>query len=71
MEDTFGSNLYLHILKAEWFRLFDCIADLQQITVPQRQNADQLVDYHYETLKPEFQTFLSPKTPVLLSVKGA
>ena len=49
--DEFGSSSYLHVLKAEWFRLFDRIAELQHVTVPQRQNADHLVDYHYEALK--------------------
>ncbi len=27
-KDKFGSSSYLHVLKAEWFRLFDCIAEL-------------------------------------------
>jgi hypothetical protein len=52
-EDEFGLSLYLHVLKAEWFRLFDCIAELQHVTVPEQQNADHLVDHHYETLKQE------------------
>jgi hypothetical protein len=34
-EGEFGSSLYLHVLKAEQFRLFDCIAELQHVTVPQ------------------------------------
>jgi hypothetical protein len=50
-EDEFGSSLYLHVLKAEWFRLFDCIAELQPVTVPQRQNVDHLVDHHYEPMR--------------------
>ncbi len=52
-EDEFGLSLYLHVLKAEWLRLFDCIAELQHVTVPQQQNAGHLVDHHYETLKQE------------------
>jgi hypothetical protein len=66
-EDEFGSSSYLQVLKAEWFRLFDRIAELQHVTVPQQQNADHLVDCHYETMKLELQTFLWPKTPLLLS----
>ena len=66
-EDEFGSSLYLHVLKAEWFRLFDCIAELHHVTVPQGQNADHLVDHHYETLKQELQTFSWPKTPLSVS----
>ena len=44
------TSLYLHVLKAEWFRLFDWIAELQHATVPQQQNADHLVDCHNETM---------------------
>jgi hypothetical protein len=66
-EGDFGSSLYLHVLKAEWFRLLNCIAELQHVTVPQQRNADHLVDCHYETMKLELQTFLWPKTPLLLS----
>ncbi len=67
-EGEFGSTLYLHVLKAEWIRLFDCIAELQHnVTVPQQWNADHLVHHHYQTLKRELQTFSWPKTPLLLS----
>ncbi len=66
-ECGFGSSLYLHVLKAEWYRLFDCIAELQHVTVPQQWNADHLVDCHYETMKLELQTFSWPKTLLLLS----
>jgi hypothetical protein len=66
-EVEFGSKLYLHVLKAEWFRLFDHVAELQHVTVPQRRNADHLVDRHYETMKLELQTFQWPKPPLLLS----
>ncbi len=66
-EGEFGSSLYLHVLKAEWFRLLNCIAELQHVTVPQHRNAHHLVDCHYETMKLELQTFLWPKTPLLLS----
>jgi hypothetical protein len=33
-EGKSGSSLYLHVLKAKWFRLFDRIAELQHVTVP-------------------------------------
>ncbi len=65
-EREFGFSLYLHVLKAEWFRLFDCIAELQHVKVPQRRNAEHLVDLHYETMKLELQTFLWPKTTLSL-----
>jgi hypothetical protein len=67
-EGELGSSLYLHVLKAEWFRLFDCIAELQHdVTVQQQRNADHLAHHHYQALKQELQTFLWPKTPLLLS----
>ena len=60
--------MYLHALKAECFRLFDCIAELQHhVTVPQQRSADHLVDCHYITMKLELYTFSWPKAPVLLS----
>jgi hypothetical protein len=45
-EGEFGSSLYLHVLKAVWLRLFDCIAELQHVTKLQQQNEDHLVDCH-------------------------
>jgi hypothetical protein len=62
-EGEFGSSSYLHVRNAQWFRLFDRIAELQHVTVTQRQNADHLVDRNYETMKLELQTFSWPKTP--------
>jgi hypothetical protein len=61
-EGEFGSSLHLHVLKAEWFRLFDCIAEEQHVTVPQQRNGDHLVDCHYESMKLELQPFLWSKT---------
>ena len=65
-EDEFGSSLYLHVLKAKWFRLFDCIAELQHVTMPQRQNVYHLVDHHYETLKGEASNFLLAQDPAFI-----
>jgi hypothetical protein len=36
VEGEFGSSLYLHVLKAEWLTLFDCIAELHHVTVTQQ-----------------------------------
>ena len=52
-----GSSSYLHVLKAEWFRLFDRIAGFQHVTVPKRLNSNHLMDPCYESLKCELQTF--------------
>ena len=54
-EGESGSSLYLHVLKSEWFRLFDRIAELQHGTVPQQWNVDHLVDCHYETMTLELK----------------
>jgi hypothetical protein len=64
-----GSSSYLHVLKAEWFMLFDRIAELQHITVPKRQNADHMANHHYESLKRELQQFAWPKTPILSNME--
>jgi hypothetical protein len=63
-----GSKSYLHILKAEWFRLFDRIAELQHVTVPKRINGDHMVDDCYQRLKGELQKLTWPNTPILLNV---
>lgn len=66
----FGSKSYLHVLKAEWFRLFDRIAELQHVTVPKRLNADHMVERCYESRKFELQQFTWPKTPILSNVNN-
>jgi hypothetical protein len=67
--DELGSSSYLHVVKAQWFLLFDRIAELQHVTVPKRHNADHSVDDAYETLKGLLQTFSWPERPVLSIVK--
>ena len=59
-----GSSLYL-LLKAELFMLFDHITELQHVTVPKCQNANNLIDHHHESLKGELQQFTWPKMPIL------
>ncbi len=59
-----GSSFYL-LLKAELFRLFDHITDLQHVTVPKHQNANHLADHHHESLGCERQQFTWPKMPIL------
>ncbi|KAI2513590.1 hypothetical protein MHU86_730 [Fragilaria crotonensis] len=60
----FASSSYLHAMKAEWFWLFDRIAELQHVTVPKRQNSNHLINPCYESLKCELKTFTWPTFPI-------
>ncbi|KAI2490412.1 hypothetical protein MHU86_24168 [Fragilaria crotonensis] len=51
-------------MKAQWFLLFDRIAEFQHVTVPKRQNSNHLMDPCYGSLKLELQTFTWPWMPV-------
>ncbi|KAI2508302.1 hypothetical protein MHU86_6107 [Fragilaria crotonensis] len=51
-------------MKAQWFLLFDRIAEFQHVTVPKRQNSNHLMDPCYGSLKLELQTFTWPWVPV-------
>ncbi|KAI2497454.1 hypothetical protein MHU86_17058 [Fragilaria crotonensis] len=59
-----ASISYLHAMKAQWFLLFDRIAEFQHVTVPKRQNSNHLMDPCYGSLKLELQTFTWPWMPV-------
>jgi len=59
-----ASISYLHAMKAQWFLLFDRIAEFQHVTVPKRQNSNHLMDPCYGSLKLELQTFRWPWIPV-------
>ncbi|KAI2508001.1 hypothetical protein MHU86_6408 [Fragilaria crotonensis] len=62
--DDSASISYLHAMKAQWFLLFDRIAEFQHVTVPKRQNSNHLMDPCYGSLKLELQTFTWPWIPV-------
>ncbi|KAI2498090.1 hypothetical protein MHU86_16400 [Fragilaria crotonensis] len=62
--DDSASISYLHAMKAQWFLLFDRIAEFQHVTVPKRQNSNHLMDPCYGSLKLELQTFTWPWVPV-------
>ena len=62
---------YLHVLKAQWFTMFDRLAELQHITLPNREaKEDRVVDVDYQTLKDELQKFPWPKHPLQTNVKA-
>jgi len=58
-----GFRTYLHALKAQWFTLFDCYAELQHGILHKRRNNKYVVDPGYISLKGQLEDYAWPKHP--------
>jgi hypothetical protein len=58
-----GFRTYLHPLKAQWFTLFDCYADLQYDILLKRRDNNYVVDPVYVSLKGQLEDYAWPKHP--------
>ena len=61
---TSDSSDFLHCVKAEWFVVFDRLAELQFVTIPKRRNPDYVVNEHYLNLKALLENFPWPRSPI-------
>jgi hypothetical protein len=52
---------YLHAVKAQWFMLFDRLAEFQNVTLPRRLNAEHVVHPRYEAFKRDVLAMPWPK----------
>ena len=58
-QESWGRSSYLHVLKAEWFQLFDRMAELRYNTLSRGEK----INPEYASIESELQTYKWPKHP--------
>ena len=58
-----GFRTHLHALKAQWFTLFDCYAELQHDILRKRRKNNCVVDPGYVSLKGQLEDYAWPTRP--------